>query len=443
MGRMRRHWWMAAPAVVLLLSGCGVWFGEADKAPLPGERVSVMQEQPGPTADPQARSEPIVLPPPRLNPNWSQVGGDPTNVMQSLQAGTVGRPLWQADIGAGVDSSRPVMPSPIVADGRVFTMDAENVVSAFDARTGKRLWENDLARGEEDDDAAPGGLAWDAGRIFATTGFGKVFALDASSGKRVWRRAFGMPMHIPPTASDGRVFVVNVENQLRALSAADGNDLWPPYQALAETARLLGGANPAVIGPVAVVPFSSGELVAVRTDTGRSLWADSLAPARRTDELSSLAQIKARPAIDGGRAFAISVGGILAAFDLRSGQRLWDREIGGQQSPWIAGRQVYQISNSSEIVCVSTDSGRIHWVTRLPSFKDEKERTGPILWAGPVLAGDRLLLVSTDGRLMTLSARDGSVIDRRTAGSGFSTGPVIADGTIYLLDDDGELSAYR
>lgn len=439
---MRRHWWTVALAV-MLLGGCDTWFGEAQKPPLPGDRVSVLQQQAGPKADPQAQSEPIVLPPPQLNANWPQAGGDADHVMQSLQAGSIGRPLWQADIGAGIASDRPVMAPPIVADGRVFAIDTENVVSAFDARTGRRLWQTDLTKGEKDDDAAAGGIAWDNGRVFATTGFGKVIALDAGSGNRVWRREVGMPVHIPPTASDGRVFAITVENQLRALSAADGSDAWPPYQALGDVARLLGGANPAVSGQVLVAPFSSGELVAMRTDTGRSLWADSLAPARRTDELSSLAQIGARPAIDGGRVYAISVGGILAAFDLRTGQRQWDRDIGGQQSPWVAGRQIYQIVNSGELVCVSADSGRIHWVTRLPGFKDEKARTDPILWSGPVLAGDRLLVTSTDGRLMAVSARDGSVIERQTLASGFSVAPIIADGVVYLLDDDGELSAYR
>ena len=171
--------------------------------------------------------------------------------------------------------------------------------------------------------------------------------------------------------------------------------------------------------------------------------ADFLAPARRTDEISSLAQIRARPAIDGGRVFAISVGGILAAFDLRSGQRLWDRDIGGQQSPWVAGRQIYQIDNSGQIICISSDTGRVHWATKLPAYTDEKKRKGPILWSGPVLIGDRLLITGSDGRLLTVSAADGRIVDQRTLGGNFSVAPVIADGVVFLLDDDGQLSAYR
>jgi outer membrane protein assembly factor BamB len=439
---MRRQW-RAVALVALFLGGCETWFGEADAPALPGKRISVLEHQRALAADPQAGVEPVALPATQNNADWPQAGGNVAHDMQSLAAGQVGRPAWRASIGAGVASDRPYLPSPVVAAGRVFTMDTEHVVSAFDARSGKQIWSTDLTRKEEDDDADPGGMAYDGGRLFATTGFGKVIALDADSGKQIWRRSIGLPMHAPPTVANGRVFVITVENQVRALNVADGSDALSPFQGLAEVARLLGGANPAVEGGIVVVPFSSGELVAIRADTGRALWADSLAPSRRTDEISALAQIRARPVIDGGRVYAISAGGILAAFDLRTGQRLWDRDIGGLHSPWIAGRQLYQVTNDGQLVCVSTESGRIHWVTQLPTFVDEKKRRDPILWSGPVLAGGQLLIVSTDGKLLTISPLDGRILDRRTVGSRFSLAPVVADGTIYLLADDGELYAYR
>jgi hypothetical protein len=60
-----------------------------------------------------------------------------------------------------------------------------------------------------------------------------------------------------------------------------------------------------------------------------------------------------------------------------------------------------------------------------------------------VLAGDQLLLVGSDGRLMAISPLDGRVLGSRSLGERFTVPPVVADGTVYLLDDDGELSAYR
>ena len=428
----------------MLLSGCGTWFGEADAPPLPGERMSVLQHQRTVSPDPQTGVERIVLPPAVSNTDWPQAGGNAASAMHNLQAGEIGPPAWQVSVGTGTGSSRPEMPSPIVAAGRVYTVDTTNVVSAFDAGDGKRIWRVDLIADEdEDDDVLPGGIAYDGGRVFVTTGFGKVIALDPGNGKVVWRRNVGVPVHAPPTAGDGRIFVITVENQLRALNASDGSDAWPPYQALAEVARLLGGASPAVDGGIVVAPFSSGELVTVRADNGRSLWVESLAPSRRTDEISALAQIRARPVIDSGRVYAISAGGILAAFDVRTGQRLWDRDIGGLQSPWIAGQQLYQMANDGQLLCVFADTGRIAWVASLPIFANEKERSDPILWSGPVMAGARLLVVGTDGSLVTISPYDGKILDRRALDVRMTVPPVVAGGTIYLLDDRAKLSAHR
>lgn len=441
--------WVAAALGLLLLGGCDTWMGETDGPPLPGKRIPVLEHQRTLTADPQAGIKPVVLPPPVSNTDWPQAGGDSSHAMQHLQANlsqkklTNGTPVWRASIGSGISSSRPRLPPPVIGGGRIYAMDTENVVSAFDLRTGKELWDVDLADDEEDDDAPPGGIAYGDGRVFASTGFGKVVALDAERGKKVWSRALGYPVHAPPTISGDRVFVVTVENQLRALSTTDGSDVWPAYQALVEVARLVGGASPAASGGLVVAPFSSGELVAVRADNGRPIWTESLAPARATDEISSLAQIRARPVIDGGYVYAISAGGILAAFDLRSGQRVWDRDVGGRESPWIAGKTLFQITNEGLLIAVAADSGRVYWVTQLPRYEDAEDHTDLIEWSGPVLVSERLLVVSSNGRLYAVSPFDGRILDRQTLDNGTTVAPVIADGTLFVLDDDGELRAYR
>lgn len=430
--------------LLVLLSGCDTWFGDASAPPLPGERMSVLQHQRTVSADPQASSEPIRLPPPVMNADWPQAGGNAANAMHNLQAGPIGQPAWRISIGAGTASSRPEMPAPVIASNRVFTIDSTNVASAFDAATGKRLWRLNLIEDAgDDDDALPGGLAYEDGRLFVTTGFGKVIALDGDTGKALWRRDIGFPVHAPPAAAGGRIFVITVENQLRALNAADGKDAWPPYQGMAEVARLLGGAGPAIEGGVVIAPFSSGELVAVRADNGRPLWAESLAPSRRTDEISALAHIRAQPVIDSGRVYAISAGGILAAFDARTGQRWWDRDIGGLQTPWIAGRQLYLMANDGQLVCISAETGRILWVVSLPTFANAKARRDPILWSGPVMAGGRLLIVGSEGSVLTISPMNGEIIGRRSVGARLTVPPVVAGGAIYLLDDRGYLSAYR
>jgi outer membrane protein assembly factor BamB len=427
-----------AAVAAAALSGCG---GD-DKEALPGKRISVLRHQQALVPDSGAGTAPIQLPPAASNPDWPQEGGPLGQGLYHLRLTESFREAWSASIGASVASDTPRMPQPVVAAGRVFTMDARHQVRAFEAGSGKELWKVDLADGR-DDDAVAGGLAFDAGRIFATTGFAKVIALDAAGGKELWRRTLTGPLHGPPAVDDGRVFVISINNTLHGLNASDGRELWPAHQAAVEAAGLLGTAAPAAAGDTLIGVFTSGEIVAVRPATGRVIWSDSLASTRRTDELASLAHIRGHPVLDRGRLFVASYAGVLAAINARTGERLWDREVGSLFGSWLAGDYLFVISSNQELICLARDNGAILWISQLPAFENEKEKSDPILWAGPVLAGGRLIVIGSTGKGLSLSPADGKVISTFPLVSGTSNPPVVADGRLFVVGDDGRLTAYQ
>ena len=173
------------------------------------------------------------------------------------------------------------------------------------------------------------------------------------------------------------------------------------------------------------------------------LWSDSLTAVRRTDVVSTLAHIRGRPIIDRGMVFAVSHGGLMAAIDLRTGRRLWDKEIGGLESPWVAGSYIFAISNNEELLCLSRKDGRIYWVTALPRWVDEEDKEDPILWTGPLLASDRLIVAGSAGNALAISPYTGEILGRVEMPSSVSVAPVIADQTVYFLADNAELTAYR
>jgi outer membrane protein assembly factor BamB len=421
-----------------LVAGCA----SDEKERLPGERISVLAHERNVTPDPSARLEQIQLPPPQANVEWPTGGGSPSHSMQHLALGDHPQRAWTADIGTGASRARPRLPSPVVADGRVYTMDSEHVVSAFATADGSRLWRVSVADGQSDRDAIAGGITYENGRLFIASGFAKVIALDAATGSELWRKRVASPMHADPTASGGRLFATTLDSKLIALDGASGAELWS-HQAIGETARLIGGGGPAVEAGVVVAPFSSGELVALRQENGRVLWTDSLATTRRLDELATLAQIHAAPVIDRGGVFAISYGGVIAAIDLRSGSRVWEQDLGGLIRPWLAGDFIYQLTKDNELVCLSRNDGRVYWVTTLPGYENQKKQEDPILWAGPVLAGGRLVVVSSTGRMLSVSPYDGSIVSREQLRHGAAVAPVVAEETLYVLENDATLVAYR
>lgn len=433
-------------SAVLALAACDTFnsldpFGKKDK-PLPGERIAILANERSLRADVAPGEENIILPAPSPNADWPMAGGYANHAMHHIAVSDNLAEVWSADIGSGADDSTRFVGAPIAAEGVVFAMDTSSQVSAFNLKDGDTIWRTDLEPENDDEGHIGGGLAFERSRIFVATGFGIVFALDAKTGKTIWQEKIGIPMRTAPTVRGGRVFVVTVDNNLFALDARDGKTLWT-HAGAQETATLLGGSSPAVENGVIVVPYSSGELFALKVDTGRVLWQDSLVSIRRTDAVASLAQIRGRAVIDRGRVIAISHAGIMAAIDLRTGRRAWVRDIGGAESPWVAGDFIFTITNDNELICVAREDGKVLWVRGLPRFENPKDLEDPIIWTGPLLVSDRLIVAGSNGEAFAVSPYDGHVLGVVDMPDGVSVSPIVADGTVLFLANDADLVAYR
>ena len=443
---MKLGWtWTLGAALVaaLTLSACGTdWLGENSKPPLPGKRIAVLTKGKEVEADLKGGTgAPILLPPPEANDDWPQAGGYSNHAMHHMEVGDNLRRAWTTNVGSGSGKRVKLLAQPIIADGHIFTLDADNEVTSLDAKDGDRNWHTDITP-DDVEGGSGGGIAYDEGRLFVATGFAQVVALDAKKGKVLWRQSLSGPMRGAPTVRAGRVFVITVDNQTHCLAAEDGQVLWS-HSGIAEQAALLAGNSPAVDGNVVVSPYSSGELFALRVENGAVLWQDSLSTISRTQGIASLTDIRGRPIIDRGKVYAVGHSDLVVAIDLRTGRRLWEREIGGVQSPWVGGDYLFMVDNNNEAVALDAKTGRVLWVTQLQQWKDPEDKTGRIVWAGPVLASDRLVFGSSHGWLLTLSPYNGTVLGLEEASSGVTIQPAVAGGTIYFFTDDADVVAYR
>jgi outer membrane protein assembly factor BamB len=208
-------------------------------------------------------------------------------------------------------------------------------------------------------------------------------------------------------------------------------------------AGLLGGSSPAATNTLVVAAYSSGELYGLRPENGRVAWQESLASVRRGGALSNLADILGLPVIDRGLVFAISNSNRLVAVDERIGNRVWEAELGGVQTPWAAGDYLFVLTNDQQLVALARGTGQVSWIVQLDRFEDPEDKSGPIIWAGPVLAGGRLWLTGSNGQLLAVSPADGTALARYPLPSAAYLPPVVANNTLYVLSDSGTLVAFR
>lgn len=425
-----------------LLSGCD-YFGDllnTRKDPLPGTRIAVMPESRGLTVTTPPRR--VTLPPPAVNADWPQAGGVPTHDMGHPALRDVLAPTWQADIGTGGGYRRKITAQPLVAGGRVFVMDSNARVSAFDAAGGGRLWRTDT-QGEDDRSTnVGGGIGVDGGFVYAATGRAELLSIEVGTGKIAWRVGLGSGARSSPTIGDGRVFVLTIEDELLALDAKDGHRLWS-HQAPPSDATVLGLPAPAFVDGIVVAGFSSGELTALRSNAGAVAWGDSIASPRGRNSLSDLSAVRGRPMIKDGQVYAVGLGGLMVALDLRSGRRLWEREIASLESPWIAGDWIFVLTTDDQLVALARADAAVAWITQLDGFANMEKRRDPIRWVGPVLAGDRLVVGSSNGRALAVSPYTGKILGEQKLPGATAVAPVVAGDTLYVLTDDATLTALR
>jgi outer membrane protein assembly factor BamB len=429
-----------------LLAGCstvGGVFKKKEKITVPGERVAVLVNEADIDIDPATAALPMSLPEAVVNDSWAQSGG---NARKSVGHVALGQSLgvaWTVSIGKGSDKDGRLGGGPVVADGKVFTMDTQGTVRAFDTRNGGQIWSARF--GEVGDNSASiygGGVAFDGGRVYATNGLGYVAALDATNGAAVWTVKPGGPLRGEPSVAEGAVYVMSQDNQIYSLKAADGTTNWSSAAAL-EIAGVFGAAAPSIGQGTVVAGFSSGELNAYRYENGRQVWQDALARTSMTTSVASLSDIDADPVIDNGVVYAVGQGGRMVALDLFSGQRIWELNFGGIATPWVAGDWLFAVNDRAQLIAVSRANGKIRWINQLPRYEKMKSKAGLITYVGPVLAGGRLILAGSNGALINVDPLSGSFQSQVGVKDGISFQPVVADNTLYILTDSGRLIAYR
>jgi outer membrane protein assembly factor BamB len=428
-------------ASLLILTGCG-WFGETEAPPLPGERISVLVYDSDLEPDPRLAGQPVSLGKAIENGSWPQAGGGSLHAVgHAAGPSVIGRDAWNVDIGSSAGSRRPLLSGPVIADGRVYTMDSKFRVSAYSVEKGKRLWRVEREPVKRDWEAFGGGLAYADGKLYVSTGYGQLAALNPADGATIWEHDLPGPVRAAPLAMDGMIFAVTVDNQIFAVDAGSGERKWR-HAGFAETAMLLGAAAPAGVDGTVIVPYSSGEVFALRASDGRPIWSDNLAAVRRVDAASALADIRALPVTDGALVYAISHSGRTVAIDMRTGARAWERNVGGVQTPWIAGDWLFMVSNESQVIALSRREGRVRWLAQLDRYEDPEDKEDPIHWYGPAVIGGTVLLFGSHGKGMALNPADGSIKETfRSPGDVMAI--AVAGGTLYLQTEDADLYAYR
>ena len=429
-----------ALAAAMALTACG----ERDVR-LPGERLDIREPFGRATGTVENTSAPIRLARQTNHTSWTHRAGNASHRIQHAALSATPSLIWASEIGQGNDRKHRISADPVAASGRIFTLDSRATVGATSS-TGALLWSRDLTpASDKADDASGGGLAIGGDILYVTTGFGELAALNAADGSTIWTQNLEAPATGAPTVSGGLVYVVTRDARAWAIEADTGRLRWQLGGAPSATG-IVGGAGPAVGNGKVFFPFGAASLAAAFPRGGLQVWSASVAGERVGRAYAQLSDVTGDPVVQGNRVYVGNPSGRTIAINIRDGEIEWSAREGATGPVWLEGGSLFLISDQSELVRLRASNGTRIWGTQLPGFvptNNPRRQRDIYAHFGPVMAGGRIWVASGDGILRGFDPVNGSLAHSSQLAGGAATRPIVVDGTLYVVNGDGQLLAFR
>lgn len=415
--------------------------GNAEVKLAPGNRVDVVINPESLKADTTAQDVEVEVPDQANLDQWQTIN----QAMLTGHIGLTGLSHEQSvTVGDGNGFSRSIVSSPVVAEGMVYAMDAAGIVSAHDeSDISKVKWTESASLTSHVNDVIGGGLAYESGTVYATIGLGKLRAIDAVTGKMKWSISVGAPVRGAPAVSGTFVVVLTADNQTLAYDTATGQPRWE-HRGIRESAGYFSTTAPVIGDGIVISAYSSGEVFALRLETGNVLWSDTLTSAVRTKAAAVFSGIDADPIVQSGVAVVTNASGEMQASALINGRPLWQQRLGTHSTPWSAGNVIYVLTDTHDVAALLKRDGSVRWSTSLKETDESdttKDKTPPLY--GPILSANALLVIDGDGKLTSFKPTTGEVIGHVDLEEGIVTNPIVVNGALYVMTKDATLHRYH
>ena len=330
------------------------------------------------------------------------------------------RQVWTAELGK-VDFPLVVQ----TAGATVALASGAGDVNLLDARTGEVLWRTSVGA------TLNAGVGHDGRSAAVVTTENELVVLQ--SGKELWRQRLAAPSYTPPLVAGARVFVLGADRSVTAFDGASGRRLWNQTR----TGEPLVLRQPGVlmaVGDTLVVGLGA-RLVGMNPLNGTSRWELPLASPRGTNDVERLVDLVTGVARQGDSVCLRSFQATVGCVDAARGALLWTKPAAGAQGLSGDAELLLGVEFDDTLVAWRRADGERLWSSNALRYR---RLTAPLLLGAGLVVGDE------GGRLHFLARTDGALQARiETDGSPIATAPVLAGNTLVVVTRNGRVLGLR
>ena len=321
--------------------------------------------------------------------------------------------------------------SPIIIDNKAFALTSGGVLIAQDLKTNKKLWKTRVFPRQYLKNYQTPKIGYSNNKIFAIAGSNKIAAVNDADGKILWEKDMAAIPVSAPVSSDEMIYVSTNDNKLYAMNQVDGELQWI-HSGIFRPTAIFGAADPVIYKNLIIVSYSSGEIYAIDKKTGESIWSQNLNLNKAVNSNFYLNDIDATPLVKDEVVYSIGNGGLMMAMKIKDGNYLWKKEIAGIVDFWLVGDFLFVINNDNKLLAIHKKTGGIKWILQLPNLKKEKKPQTKILYSGLVMAGGKLLISESGGKLLIVDPISVKIEKTYKIGAKISHAPMVLNNKIYF-----------
>jgi len=313
-------------------------------------------------------------------------------------------------------------------ENRVYAAGHRGGVVALELASGRTVWRTRLRA------RLSGGTAVGQGLVVVGSSDGRLFALDAANGAVRWNVRVSGEVLAPAAISERLIGLRTVDGKLHALSLADGHELWT-YEQPVPKLSLRGTSRPVMAGDLLLSGFDNGKVAAVNMNDGAMQWEATIAPPQGRTELERLDDIDSPVSVSRQDVYTVGFQGRIAMLALDTGQIWWSHDASSYRGLTLDGDTLYLSSADGEVVAMRARTGAEIW------------RQKALLHRGLsalAVTDDYVVAADFQGYVHWLDKASGALAARASAGKArVSTVPVVAGDKVLVINDRGQISAFR
>lgn len=327
-----------------------------------------------------------------------------------------------------------VRSTPTYHNGNLFVGSSDGALYCLDANAGTKRWLFQASAAVHSTAAVAGN------KILFTDKLNRLYALQSENGKKIWQTNLNHDLNYEwgfdyyqssPVVVNNTVYVGSGDGHMYAVNVADGKVKWK-YKAAS-----LVRSSPTIHNKLVYFGDLAGYVYALNAETGLVQWnfatrGDTVVNEKYGNDYKA---VIASVAVADGVAVVGGRDGYLYALDATTGKERWNFNYDGS---WV----VTSVAIQNGIVVTGTSDQRYVQAFDLQTGKTIwKYKTPGTVWASPIIVNTTVLAAVNDGFLYGLDFHTGAEKFRYLLGERSLSSPVYHNGTVYIGNDDGNISA--